>query len=506
MNQLFAMPRIRRMVCVLLTALIAACGGSGGGADSSTSETPISDRGFASSGIFAGVLDGSEVLLLLEEGEFFMLAGDIAAEGVYNINQVNLSGSGTVYRPTEEIQNQGTLTVTGEYRTDRHLDFTWRLGSTGETRNLILEATPLYFDDAPIERTLGTWINQDEANLIFFSITQNNKPIAGKDYATGVAGETLRIPVLANDRDPDADPIQISEVDDRSILGGDLSIDDNGTPDDFSDDAILYTLPDSFVAGNDSFNYTIKDVNDGTADAVVAITAPSRSVDLNLTLTVSETSPAAGALMDISVVVANPGDQDVRMTALLPLPSGLVYRGDTAAGDYDSTTGFWDIELAASGTATLGITVGVADFGDFSLNARIAAVDAVELNPVDDAASQTLTPTNLATTPPELPRSAQIEGILLSSLSQITGTISESRSLVNAYRIQIALGSGGLGGDSGPSNPYEGFVLLSEEEVVPDEGNGEPELRNTMLILTTNPEGLFLNKLFFVSDEELQQQ
>ncbi|XOV89163.1 MAG: Ig-like domain-containing protein [Pseudomonadota bacterium] len=505
MSQLFVMVHVRRLVCVLLTASIVACGGGGNGADPASNEIPIADRGFAASGIFAGVLDGSEVLLLLEEGQFFMLAGDIAAEGVYNINQVNLMGSGTVYKPTEEVQNQGSLTVTGEYRTDRHLDFTWRLGASGETRNLILEATPLYFDDSPIDRTLGTWINQDESNLIFFSISENNKPIAGRDYATGVAGETLSIAVLANDRDPDGDPIQISDVDERSVLGGDLSIDNRGTPDNFDDDVILYTLPDSFMAGNDSFSYTIKDVNDGTAEAVVSITAPARSVDLNLTLSASVVSPPAGSLLNLALEVSNPGDQDVRATVLLPLPSGLVYRDDNSAGDYDQATGFWDIELAAGATASLDVSVGVADFGNFEVSANIAAVDAQELNPVDDVASLTLTPTNLLSAPPTLPRAAQIEGILLSSLSQITGTITESSSLVNAYRIRIALGSGGLGGNSGPPNPYEGFVILSEEEVIPDEGNGEPELRNTMLILTTNPEGLFLNKLFFVSDEELQQ-
>ena len=97
--------------------------------------------------------------------------------------------------------------------------------------------------------------------------------------------------------------------------------------------------------------------------------------------------------------------------------------------------------------------------------------------------------------------------LVFSSLSQITGVISESSDQMNAYGIELRLGAGGLGGNAADSPPFTGFVILSEELVVPETEDGseaEPQLRDSMLILTTSSEGVFLNKLFGVRDEELE--
>ena len=65
-----------------------------------------------------------------------------------------------------------------------------------------------------------------------------------------------------------------------SLEGGLISIDDNGTPSDLSDDFVLYTPPTDF-AGTDSFDYVITDA-DGDADTgtVTVIVVSSLSVSV----------------------------------------------------------------------------------------------------------------------------------------------------------------------------------------------------------------------------------
>ena len=91
----------------------------------------------------------------------------------------------------------------------------------------------------------------------------NSPPIAVDDAAEQPAGTTVEIPVLANDSDPDADPLLIS------YLGvpkyGSVSLNSNG--------AAVYRAPRKFQ-GIDSFSY---EVSDGVAraSALVKITVTS---------------------------------------------------------------------------------------------------------------------------------------------------------------------------------------------------------------------------------------
>ena len=106
----------------------------------------------------------------------------------------------------------------------------WTESSTGSERSLNVEATPLYFKRASLDNVLGAWINQDEANLVFFDISENKAPIGGDDFVAVTPCTSQLIDVLANDRDPEDDTLRITSVDATSTLGGTIVVDDQGTP------------------------------------------------------------------------------------------------------------------------------------------------------------------------------------------------------------------------------------------------------------------------------------
>ena len=96
----------------------------------------------------------------------------------------------------------------------------------------------------------------------------NDAPIAVDDSEFTLAGAPMGIDVLDNDSDPDGDTLYIDSVTQGS--NGTVTTDDNLTPGDPSDDTVVYT-PDAGFTGTDSFTYTIRDGNGGTATATVTM-------------------------------------------------------------------------------------------------------------------------------------------------------------------------------------------------------------------------------------------
>jgi hypothetical protein len=71
--------------------------------------------------------------------------------------------------------------------------------------------------------------------------TKNCPPIARADAVATKPGTPIAIDVLANDTDPDGDPL-VFQI--RNTTGGESTIDDGGTPTDAGDDRILFTPAD----------------------------------------------------------------------------------------------------------------------------------------------------------------------------------------------------------------------------------------------------------------------
>ena len=93
-------------------------------------------------------------------------------------------------------------------------------------------------------------------------------PIALTDSAVSLTNTSVLIDVLANDRDPNNDPILLIEFSDAG--NGTVSLEDNGTPDNLSDDRLVYS-PNPNFSGFDSFTYSISDGNGGSDRGTVNI-------------------------------------------------------------------------------------------------------------------------------------------------------------------------------------------------------------------------------------------
>jgi len=89
---------------------------------------------------------------------------------------------------------------------------------------------------------------------------ENNLPVAVEDSVTTTVDTAVDIDVLANDSDPDGDPLTVTEVIQAS--NGTVSINDAGT---------VHYVPIAGFTGKDTFTYSINDGRNGTATAMVSV-------------------------------------------------------------------------------------------------------------------------------------------------------------------------------------------------------------------------------------------
>ncbi len=93
-----------------------------------------------------------------------------------------------------------------------------------------------------------------------FNVAQVNRaPVAVDDTATTAQNTAVTIlasTLLANDTDPDSNPLRITGI--SNATNGTAVLNDNGTPGNSADDFILFT-PTTGFSGNASFNYTLSD-------------------------------------------------------------------------------------------------------------------------------------------------------------------------------------------------------------------------------------------------------
>ena len=132
---------------------------------------------------------------------------------------------------------------------------------SGVAPNLVYTPDPNYFgpDSFSFKSVYGS-ARSAEATV---SITVNPSgapPIAQADAATTTRNTTVVVPVLANDSDPDGDPLTITTV----TQGTNGTVTNNGT-------SVSYR-PRSGFTGTDSFTYTVSDGDGGTATAIVTVT------------------------------------------------------------------------------------------------------------------------------------------------------------------------------------------------------------------------------------------
>jgi Ca2+-binding RTX toxin-like protein len=138
-------------------------------------------------------------------------------------------------------------------------------------------------------------------------------PNALDDTAETLLNTSIAINVLANDTDPENDPLTLTEV--TQPENGTATIDDNGTPDDQSDDLVFYT-PNSGFSGEDLFSYTVDDGNGGINTANVAVTViviPNISLIVEGTPT-EEEETAATFTLNLSDPTSSPLTVNLNLT------------------------------------------------------------------------------------------------------------------------------------------------------------------------------------------------
>ena len=165
----------------------------------------------------------------------------------------------------------------------------------------------------------------------------NRAPVATDDTATS-NGSAVSIPVLANDSDPDGDPLALTSV--SAPSSGSTSI---------SGASVVFTPQEGF-SGTASFGYTVCDP-DGLCDSA--------------TVTVSVTSPDAGAVvavddsasvdmngsLNLSILANDTGPIDNSTLQIGPVSGGSVSPlGNSGRIRFDAAPGF-------TGTATFSYTI-----------------------------------------------------------------------------------------------------------------------------------------------------
>jgi hypothetical protein len=183
----------------------------------------------------------------------------------------------------------------------------------------------------------------------------NHPPVAQNDTATTATGAAVTINVLANDSDPDGDPLTVTTV--TTPAHGSAVINAGTT--------VTYT-PQPGFAGSDAFTYTISDGRGGTASATVAVTV--NAVDHPPVAKNDSASTTRGRPVQINVL-ANDSDPDgdpLKVTGVSKPPFGIVVINADNTITYTPQAGFvgtdtftYTISDGRGGTATATVKVTV---------------------------------------------------------------------------------------------------------------------------------------------------
>ncbi len=121
----------------------------------------------------------------------------------------------------------------------------------------------LFFGDDSFTYTVVDARGREATATVFVSVAfANQAPVARSDTASTMADQPVTVDVLANDFDPDGDPLEVVSVVQFSGAPGEAVINEDGT--------ITFTISAS-CNGRNYFRYTISDPFGATDSAVVSV-------------------------------------------------------------------------------------------------------------------------------------------------------------------------------------------------------------------------------------------
>ncbi|HWT14552.1 MAG TPA: Ig-like domain-containing protein [Patescibacteria group bacterium] len=179
----------------------------------------------------------------------------------------------------------------------------------------------------------------------------NRQPIAVNDAVAVPRGQSANIAVLANDSDPDGNPLTVTAVTQPA----------HGTA-SFSAGGVSYTPAAGYV-GSDSFTYTISDGADGTATATVNISVVDRAPIANADS--ASTRIETPVTIDVLGNDSDPDGDAISVTAVgtpahgMAAISGGAVVYTPAAGFVGSDSFSYTLTDANGSTATGTVTVSV---------------------------------------------------------------------------------------------------------------------------------------------------
>jgi outer membrane protein OmpA-like peptidoglycan-associated protein len=122
----------------------------------------------------------------------------------------------------------------------------------------------LFFGDDSFTYTVIDSRGREATGTVFVAVAfANQAPVANPDSASTPPDQPVTVDVLANDFDPDGDPIEVISVERISLAAASAVINDDGT--------ITFEISDR-CSGRNLFRYTITDPFGATASALVTIT------------------------------------------------------------------------------------------------------------------------------------------------------------------------------------------------------------------------------------------
>ncbi|HMN28067.1 MAG TPA: Ig-like domain-containing protein [Caldilineaceae bacterium] len=346
----------------------------------------------------------------------------------------------------------------------------------------------------------------------------NAAPRAVDDAATTLAGQPVTIPVLANDSDPDGDPLSVTAV----------TIPANGAAVKNGDGTLTYTSTAAFV-GTALFSYTVSDGALSASATVTVTVAPS-------TTTPVAVADAYTATAGVAFTLAAPGvlanDSDADGDALTAVLNANVLHGKLAlAADgslvYTAVAGFSGVDIfsyhvsdgaADSNVVEVTITVKPAPSFTFAKTIGIQGIqpecsqaDTLRV-PVKTTVVYCYTLTNTGDTP--LSRHTLVDdklGTILADANQVvlpgasfsttvTATLSVSTTNVATWTVTASLvgaATASAGDPGGAVSAQSATVIISsptddqDGDTIPDniEGAGDPDGDNLPNFLDPDAEG-----------------
>ena len=203
----------------------------------------------------------------------------------------------------------------------------------------------------------------------------NTPPVAEADATTTRGTMAVAIDVLENDFDEDGDTLIIFDFPEVTGGGGEVVIDQNGTPFNTADDSLVYIPAPGFAPETDSFTYTISDGNGGFASNTVTVTVEDDDPPIaedDAAIASENVINAPIPVLDNDVVVADDGEP----LTVTDVGNGL--NGGTVSISEDGTQVLYTAPGGFTGEDTFTYTVTDAVGGTDT------AVVTIDLQPEDD--------------------------------------------------------------------------------------------------------------------------